>query len=127
MEMRARRIGDPRTEAGRRLLAERSPVHRAAAIRRPLLIAHGANDPRVRREESDQIVAAAQRNGVAVNYLVYRDEGHGLTRAPNALSFYAVMERFLAAHLGGQAEPLGDALAAANVEVVTGGEHLGLT
>jgi acetyl esterase/lipase len=126
-EMRARRIGDPRTEAGRRLLAERSPVNRAHAIRRPLLVAHGANDPRVRREESDQIVAAAQRNGVAVSYLVYRDEGHGLARAPNALSFYAVMERFLAVHLGGQEEPLGDALAAANVEVVTGGELLGLT
>ena len=57
-EQFAKRIGDPRTEAGKQLLAERSPLTRVAAITRPLLIGQGANDPRVRQAESDQIVKA---------------------------------------------------------------------
>jgi alpha-beta hydrolase superfamily lysophospholipase len=123
-EMRARRIGDPRTPQGQALLAERSPLGRAHQIRRPLLVAHGARDPRVLRGESDRVVAAAERNGVAVTYVVYADEGHGLVRPPNRLSFYAVMEAFLAAHLGGRAEPLGDVFAEASVETVVGAERI---
>ncbi len=123
-EMRARRIGDPRTETGRALLAERSPLPRAAQIRRPLLVAHGARDPRVLRSESDQVVAAAEQSGAAVTYLVYADEGHGLVRPPNRRSFYAVMEAFLAAHLGGEVEPLGEVFAGAALERVSGAEHL---
>ncbi|MEZ4362452.1 MAG: prolyl oligopeptidase family serine peptidase [Kofleriaceae bacterium] len=123
-ELRARRIGDPRTPEGRALLAERSPLSRASAICRPLLVAHGARDPRVRRAESDQLVAAAEQRGAAVTYLVYGDEGHGLRRAPNRLSFYAVMEVFLAQHLGGRAAPLDGALDDAEVELAAGAERV---
>lgn len=70
-----RRIGDPRTEAGRTILKERSPLTRASAIARPLLVMQGANDPRVKKAESDQIVAAARARGLPVTYVVYPDEG----------------------------------------------------
>jgi dipeptidyl aminopeptidase/acylaminoacyl peptidase len=71
----------------------------------PLLIAQGANDPRVKQAESEQIVAAARRNGKPVEYLLFPDEGHGLARPENRLKFYAAAEQFLAQHLGGRAEP----------------------
>ena len=87
------------------LLAADSPLPRAAAIRAPLLIGHGANDPRVRRNESDQLVAALRGNGIAVRYVVFDDEGHGFMRPHNARRFYAAAEAFLAEHLGGRAEP----------------------
>jgi dipeptidyl aminopeptidase/acylaminoacyl peptidase len=123
-EKRARRIGDVRTEEGRALLASRSPVNLASRIIRPLLVAHGANDPRVRREESDQIVEAAIRNGVPVTYVVYGDEGHGLSRPANAISFYALMEQFLARHIGGEAEPMDHVLRPTAMEILAGAEHV---
>lgn len=129
-ELRARRIGDPRTEEGRAFLAARSPLTFADRIRRPLLVAHGARDPRVRRVESDQLVAAAEQNGAAVTYLVYPDEGHGLVRAPNRLSFYAAMEAFLAAHLVAPGAPalaapsLDGAFDGTDVELAAGAEHI---
>jgi dipeptidyl aminopeptidase/acylaminoacyl peptidase len=98
-------IGDPSTDAGLALLRERSPVHRADRIIKPLLIAQGANDPRVKRAESDQMVAAMKSKGIPVTYLLYPDEGHGFVRPANRLSFHAVAEAFLARHLGGYAEP----------------------
>ncbi|MFT4068048.1 S9 family peptidase [Paraburkholderia sp.] len=117
-------MGDPSTEAGLALLRERSPVHRADRIRRPLLIAQGANDARVKRAESDQMVAAMQSNGIPVTYLLYPDEGHGFARAPNRLSFYAVAEAFLERHLGGRAEPIAEAdFEASTMQVI---EHGGL-
>lgn len=119
-EMMFRRVGDPRTEAGRAFLAERSPLSRAAAIRKPLLIGQGANDPRVKRAESDQIVAALEAKAIPVTYLLYPDEGHGFARPENRLSFYAVAEGFLAEHLGGRAEGVGDDLMGSSVEVLAG-------
>ena len=101
-----RALGDPDTEEGRALLRERSPLHRAGSIRRPLLIAQGANDPRVKQAESDQMVAAMKANGVPVTYLLYPDEGHGFVRPENQLAFAAVAENFLAECLGGRAAPI---------------------
>ena len=71
------RVGDPRTEAGRALLRDRSPLHRAGNISRPLLIGQGANDPRVKQAESDQIVTAMRDKNIPVTYVLYPDEGHG--------------------------------------------------
>jgi dipeptidyl aminopeptidase/acylaminoacyl peptidase len=114
----ARRIGDPRTEAGRALLKARSPLTRAGAISRPLLILQGANDPRVKQAESDQIVAAAKARGLPVSYVLYPDEGHGFVVPANRISSYAIVEAFLAQHLGGaRFEPIGDDLKAANLRV----------
>jgi dipeptidyl aminopeptidase/acylaminoacyl peptidase len=123
-ETLARRVGDPRTEAGRALLRERSPLHRADRIVRPLLVAQGANDPRVKRAEADQIVEAARRNGQPVTYLLYPDEGHGLVRPENRLSLMAIVERFLATCLGGACEPFGNDLAGSSLEVLAGAGHI---
>ena len=101
----------------------------AADVRRtksskPLIIVQGANDPRVKQSESDQIVAAMQERGIPVTYLLYPDEGHGFGRPDNALSFYAVAEAFLAEHIGGRLEPFGDVLDHSSVIVVEGEEHV---
>ena len=101
-----RAVGNPDTEAGRALLHARSPLHRAAAIQRPLLIGQGANDPRVKQQESDQMVQALRANGVPVTYVLYPDEGHGFMRAPNRVHFNAMTEQFLARHLGGRHEAM---------------------
>jgi dipeptidyl aminopeptidase/acylaminoacyl peptidase len=97
-----RRVGDPVADAA--LLWSRSPLSRAGEIRIPLLIAQGANDPRVRRRESDQIVAALRAQGVPHEYLLFMDEGHGFMRSANQLTFYAAADRFLGIHLGGRCE-----------------------
>jgi dipeptidyl aminopeptidase/acylaminoacyl peptidase len=69
-------------------------------------VAQGANDPRVKQSESDQIVDAVRRKGLDAEYVVYADEGHGLARPQNRLHYYALVERFLARHLGGRTEPM---------------------
>lgn len=120
----ARRIGDPRTEEGRKLLAERSPIHYVERIKRPLLIAQGANDPRVKKAESDQIVEAMKRKNLRVTYVLYPDEGHGFARPQNRLSFYAVTEGFLASCLGGRFEPIGEDFAGSSLQVLEGAEHV---
>ncbi len=96
------RVGDPEKDAS--FLWSRSPLSRAADIRTPLLIAQGANDPRVKQAESEQIVAALRAAGVEHEYLLFPDEGHGFAKPENRLKFYAAAERFLARHLGGRAE-----------------------
>jgi dipeptidyl aminopeptidase/acylaminoacyl peptidase len=98
-----KRVGDPDTEE--EFLKSRSPLFKADKITKPLLIAQGANDPRVKQQESDQIVEAMRRNGKEVEYLVFPDEGHGFARPENNLRFIAAAEQFLAKHLGGRAEP----------------------
>ncbi|MEM6931783.1 MAG: S9 family peptidase, partial [Myxococcota bacterium] len=103
-----RRVGDPDTEEGRAALWDRSPLSRVHDLRRPLLIVQGANDPRVKQAESEQIVGALQERGIPVRYALFPDEGHGFRRAANRLAFYAITEAFLAEHLGGRAEPPGD-------------------
>jgi dipeptidyl aminopeptidase/acylaminoacyl peptidase len=96
-----RRVGDPDTEAD--FLWSRSPLSRAQDIRIPLLIAQGANDPRVKQAESEQIVAALEKAGIEHEYLLFPDEGHGFAKPENRLRFYAEADRFLARHLGGRA------------------------
>jgi dipeptidyl aminopeptidase/acylaminoacyl peptidase len=97
-----RRVGNPETDA--EFLWSRSPLSRADSIRIPLLIAQGANDPRVKQAESEQIVAALQQAGIEHEYMLFPDEGHGFAKPENRLRFYAAAERFLARHLGGRAE-----------------------
>jgi dipeptidyl aminopeptidase/acylaminoacyl peptidase len=97
-----RRVGDPAVDA--EFLWSRSPLSRVSSIRIPLLIAQGANDPRVKQAESEQIVAALREAGIDHEYLLFPDEGHGFAKPENRLRFYAAAERFLARHLGGRAE-----------------------
>jgi dipeptidyl aminopeptidase/acylaminoacyl peptidase len=124
MELIATRIGDPRTEEGRAFLAERSPLSYADQIKKPLLISQGANDPRVKQAESDQIVHAMQDANIPVTYLLYTDEGHGFARPENRQSFFAVAEAFLAEYLGGRYEPIGDDLEGSSVTVPVGAEEV---
>ena len=117
----AKAIGDPDTEAGRALLRERSPVHRANAIARPLLIGQGANDPRVKQAESEQMVSALKAHNIPVSYVLFPDEGHGFARPENNIAFLAIAEQFLAAHLGGRAEPLAaEELARSTAQILEG-------
>jgi dipeptidyl aminopeptidase/acylaminoacyl peptidase len=96
------RVGNPQTE--REFLDSRSPLFFVDRISIPMLIAQGANDPRVKQAESEQIVAAMQEKGIDYEYLLFEDEGHGFARPENRLRFYAAAERFLAKHLGGRVE-----------------------
>jgi len=119
------RYGDPRTEEGRALLRSRSPLYKADEIRKPMLIAHGANDVRCTLAQSDAIVAAMQKLGLPVTYVVFPDEGHGFARPENTLAFHAVAEAFLARHLGGRAEPIGKDFEGSSIEIRAGGDILG--
>jgi len=118
------RVGDPTTEEGRAFLESRSPLTYVDRIRKPLLIAQGANDPRVKRQESDQIVSAMQARSIPVTYAVYSDEGHGFARPENTISLFAVSELFLANALGGRAEPVGEDFAGSTIEVQAGQEFV---
>lgn len=97
-----RRVGDPATDAD--MLWERSPLSRVQDIRIPVLVAQGANDPRVKQAEAEQIVAALRDKGLAHSYLLFDDEGHGLAKPANRERFYAAVEPFLAEHLGGRTQ-----------------------
>jgi len=119
-----RAIGDPATESGQSLLTERSPLTRVDQITKPLLIGQGANDPRVKQAESDQIVEAMKSKGIPVTYVLYPDEGHGFQKPENNMSFYAVSEAFLAECLGGRYEPIGDDFTGSSIEVLNGAEFV---
>lgn len=95
-----RRVGDPATEKD--LLWDRSPLSRVADIRIPVLVAQGANDPRVKQAEAEQIVEQLRVKGLPHEYLLFPDEGHGLAKPENRERFYAAAERFLAETLGGR-------------------------
>jgi dipeptidyl aminopeptidase/acylaminoacyl peptidase len=97
-----KRVGNPETDE--EFLWSRSPLSRARDIRIPLLIAQGANDPRVKQAESEQIVAALAEAGIDYEYLLFPDEGHGFAKPENRLKFYAAAEPFLARYLGGRFE-----------------------
>jgi dipeptidyl aminopeptidase/acylaminoacyl peptidase len=100
------RVGDWTTEEGKKKLLAQSPLSKVAKIRKPLLIGQGANDPRVKQAESDQIVKAMQEKKIPVTYVLFPDEGHGFARPENSLAFWAVTEAFLSAYLGGTFQPL---------------------
>ncbi len=95
-----RRVGHPETEKD--MLWERSPLSRVEAIRIPVLVAQGANDPRVKQAEAEQIVDALRVKGLPHEYVLFEDEGHGLAKPQNRERFFAAVERFLAEHLGGR-------------------------
>ncbi len=119
-----RRIGDPTTEEGKAFLASRSPINRIGEIQRPLLVAQGANDPRVNKDESDQIVNAMKEKGLPVTYVLYPDEGHGFAKPANRTSFYAISESFLSQCLGGRYQPVGEDFGGASLQVLEGAEHV---
>ncbi len=96
------RMGDPTTPEGKKQLERQSPLFSAARIKTPLLVVQGANDPRVKKAESDQIVIALRDRGFPVEYMVAPDEGHGFARPVNNMAMYAAIEKFLAKHLGGR-------------------------
>ena len=120
VELFTTRVGDHRTEEGRALLKAHSPLTHVDRIVRPLLIAQGANDPRVKQAESDQIVSAMQARGIPVAYALYPDEGHGFARPQNNLSFAALAEAFLGRCLGGRVQPIGDDLSGSSLTVPVG-------
>lgn len=95
-------VGDPKTEEGKKLIHEASPLFKAAQIKKPLLIIQGANDPRVKKAEADQIVIALRDRGHDVSYLLADDEGHGFAKPVNRMAMYAEVERFLAEKLNGR-------------------------
>ncbi|MEZ5425954.1 MAG: S9 family peptidase [Pyrinomonadaceae bacterium] len=97
-----KRMGDPTTEAGKKQLIRQSPLTHADKIKTPLLVVQGANDPRVNKRESDQIVIALRERNYPVEYIVAPDEGHGFQRPINNLAMFASAEKFLAKHLGGR-------------------------
>ena len=118
------RMGNPETEEGKALLVAASPLTHADKIKKPLLIGQGANDPRVKQAESDQIVQAMQAKNIPVTYVLFPDEGHGFARPENSMAFNAVTEQFLAKCLGGRAEPIGDDFVGSSITVPTGAEHV---
>jgi dipeptidyl aminopeptidase/acylaminoacyl peptidase len=95
-------MGDPSTPEGLEDLKKMSPLFSADKITSPLLVVQGANDPRVKQHESDQIVVALRDRGFAVEYIVAPDEGHGFANPVNNMAMLAATEKFLAKHLGGR-------------------------
>jgi dipeptidyl aminopeptidase/acylaminoacyl peptidase len=116
------RVGDPAVPEDRKDLEARSPLNFVDRIRAPLLLIHGANDPRVKQAESDQIIVALREKGQAVEYIVAPDEGHGFRSPENRMAMAVALERFLAKHLGGRQQEdvppaVAERLAAITVDV----------
>lgn len=97
-------VGDPKTEEGKKLLTRASPLFHSDNIIRPLMIIQGANDPRVKKAESEQIVVKLRDKGQDVQYLMAKDEGHGFAKPLNRMAMYAAVEEFLAKQIGGRYE-----------------------
>lgn len=95
-------VGDPETEEGKKLLHDASPLFHVNQITRPLMIVQGANDPRVKQAESDQIVIAMRDNKKDVEYILADDEGHGFHKPVNNMAMWVATEKFLAKYLGGR-------------------------
>lgn len=97
-----KRMGDPRTPEGLAQMKRQSPHAHADKIKTPLMVVQGANDPRVKQRESDQIVVALRDRKYPVEYILAPDEGHGFARPVNNMAMIAAAEKFLAKHLGGR-------------------------
>jgi dipeptidyl aminopeptidase/acylaminoacyl peptidase len=119
------RVGDHRTDEGRKFLESRSPLTYVGRIQKPLLIGQGANDPRVKQSESDQIVEAMQTKKIPVTYVLFPDEGHGFAKPENNMAFNAIAEAFLYRCLQGERyEPIGDDFKGASVTVLAGAKEI---
>jgi dienelactone hydrolase len=118
------RVGDHKSEEGKKFLESRSPLFFVDKIKKPLLIGQGANDPRVKQPEADQIVKAMNDKKIPVTYVLFHDEGHGFSRPENRFAFYAIEEAFLAENLGGRYEPIGDAFNRADFSVPSGQDEV---
>lgn len=105
MDMMYEMVGDPVKDSV--LMREASPVFHVDKIKTPLFVAQGANDPRVNKAESDQMVEALKKRGIEVEYMVKDNEGHGFYNEENQFDFYRSMEKFLNTHLMNKAEPTG--------------------
>ena len=114
------RLGDPDTEEGRAFLRSRSPLFNLERATRPILIVQGMQDVRVVAAESEQMVGALERKGTPVTYVTFPDEGHGFAREQNRLAFSAIVEAFLAKHLGGRYQPIEGDFAGSSIRVQTG-------
>jgi len=120
MPVMKRRVGDWETEEGRKFLESRSPLNFVDKIKKPLLIGQGANDPRVKQAEADQIVEAMEKKGIPVTYVLFQEEGHGFAKPENRFAYYAITEAFLAEQLGGRCEPIGQAFQGAVFTIPAG-------
>jgi dipeptidyl aminopeptidase/acylaminoacyl peptidase len=117
-------VGNPEQESDRADMFNRSPISRVDDIQVPLLIGQGENDPRVTKQESDQLVAAMDARELPVTYVNYPDEGHGFARPENRMSFFAVSEAFLNTCVGGRFEPIGSAFAGSSIDVLHGADYV---
>jgi dienelactone hydrolase len=113
------RMGDPSTPEGKQVLIDESPLTSADKIKTPLLVAQGANDPRVNRREAEQIVIALRDRGFPVEYILAADEGHGFARPINNLALFMASEKFLAQQLGGRYQEGGTAEEVARLKEIT--------
>jgi dienelactone hydrolase len=118
-QMFYQRMGDPTTPEGKALLVERSPLTSASKIKTPLMIAQGANDPRVNHAESEQIVMALRDRGFPVEYLLVPDEGHGFARPVNNMASIMATEKFFAKYLGGRTQEGGTPEVVARLKEIT--------
>ncbi len=116
--------GNTKTEEGRQALLARSPITQVANIEKPLLIGQGANDPRVKQSESDQIVKAMEEKKIPVIYALYPDEGHGFVRPENRMSFFTIAEYFLHQNMGGKLEPVGKDFERSSLKIEVGMDEL---
>lgn len=118
-----RRIGDFTTPEGRAALLAQSPVSFTQTMNKPLMIVQGTSDPRTPRALSDHLVEALEKKSTPVTYLVLSEQSDDLSRPDDRLATFAAMEAFLARWMGGRAEPIGVALEASSLQVITGAEH----
>jgi len=119
-----RRVGNPANADDRKDLLARSPITRVGDIQRPLLIAQGANDPRVTQKESDTIAREMEAKKIPVTYVLFADEGHGFARPENRISFYAISEAFLSKCLGGRNEPMTGGFPGSKISVPRGADFV---
>jgi dipeptidyl aminopeptidase/acylaminoacyl peptidase len=119
-----RRVGNPANADERKDLLARSPITKVGDIQRPLLIAQGANDPRVTQKESDTIAREMEAKKIPVTYVLFADEGHGFARPENRISFYAISEAFLSKCLGGRNEPMTGGFPGAKISVPRGADFV---
>ncbi|HEY8270435.1 MAG TPA: alpha/beta fold hydrolase [Pseudobdellovibrionaceae bacterium] len=114
-----RRVGDPTTEAGQKLLKKCSPLTHVDKIKKPLLILQGANDPRVKKAEADQIFNSMLSKKIPVQYILFPDEGHGFAKSQNNMGANAIIEGFLQKFLGGRLEDIEDDLKESSAQFIT--------